>query len=159
MLIVDIGAGLGGTTRALHSETGAWVSGFEISPLLSEAAMELSRLVSLTRKATIETFEAENLGLRESGYNAVFSKEALFTTQNKEEIFKSVYDCLRIDGQLLITDYLSTKTEISGEATEQWLAQEPIRPDLWSLEQTRACIADLGFEVRITEDVTPTVRK
>ena len=159
MMIVDIGAGLGGSTRALHGETGAWVSGFEVSPLLSDAAMELSRTAGLTRKATIEAFDTEKLSLRESGFNAVFSKEAMFAMQNKEEIFTSIYNCLRIDGQLLITDYLSTKTEVSGGAIDQWLDHEPIRPNLWSLEQTRSFIAALGFEVRITEDITPTIRK
>jgi len=159
MMIVDIGAGLGGSTRALHAETGAWVSGFEVSPLLSEAAMELSRIGGLTRKATIETFDTENISLRKSGFNAVFSKDALFTMENKEDIFEAMYNCLRVDGQLLITDYLATSPKASGEAIEQWVAQEPIRPNLWSLEQTRGFISDLGFEVRITEDITPTVRR
>jgi len=45
--------------------------------------------------------------LREAGYNAVFSKEALFAMDNKEEILTSIYNCLRIDGQLLMTDYLA----------------------------------------------------
>ncbi|MBT5676336.1 MAG: methyltransferase domain-containing protein [Rhodospirillaceae bacterium] len=158
MMIVDIGAGLGGTTRALHGETGAWVSGFEVSPLLSDAAMELSRIAGLTRKATVETFETENLPLRENGYNAVFSKEALFTMDNKEAVFQSIYNCLRVDGQLLITDYLATKPEATGGTIDEWVEQEPIRPNLWSLEQTRSFIADLGFEVRITEDITPALR-
>ena len=69
--------------------------------------MELSRLAGLTRKETVETFDPENLSLREAGYNAVFSKEALFAMDNKEEILTSIYNCLRIDGQLLMTDYLA----------------------------------------------------
>ena len=159
MMIVDIGAGLGGTTRALHGETGAWVSGFEVSPLLADAAMELSRINGLTRKATIETFDTDNLSLRESGYNAVFSKETIFTMDNKEEVFQSIYNCLRVDGQLLITDYLATRPEPSGGMIDEWVEQEPIWPNLWSLEQTRSFIAGLGFEVRITEDITPAIRK
>jgi hypothetical protein len=121
--------------------------------------MELSRLAGLTRKGTVETFDPENLSLREAGYNAVFSKEALFAMDNKEEIFTSIYNCLRIDGQFLMTDYLATKSETSGGAIDPWLEQEPIRPKLWSLEQMRSFIANLGFEVRITEDITPTIRK
>ncbi len=101
---------------------------------------------------------SDNLSLRESGYNAVFSKEALFTIDNKEEIFQFIYDCLRVDGQVLITDYLATKGEASGGAIDDWVGQETFRPNLWLLEQTRSLIAGLGFEVRITEDITPTIR-
>ncbi len=159
MMIVDFGSGLGGTTRALHNQTGAWVSGFETSPLLAEAGAELSHLAGLQRKASIEPFDLEDLKLRESGFNAVFSKEALYTLEDKEAIFKKLYECLRVEGQMLVTDYLATKPETESEAIGKWLDSEPERPYLWSLEKTRALISDLGFEVRITEDVTPTVRK
>ena len=159
MMVVDFGAGLGGATRVLHNQTGAWVSGFEASPLLAEAAMELSRLDGVSKKASVETFDPKNLALRESSFNAVFSKEALFVMENKEEIYKALYDCLRVDGQLLITDYLATKPEATSEAIEEWMTKEPIRPILWSLEQTRSFFTDLGFEVRITEDVTANARK
>ena len=77
----------------------------------------------------------------------------------QEEVFQSIYNCLRVDGQLLITDYLATKGDASGGTIEEWVDQEPIRPNLWSLEQTRSFIAGLGFEVRITEDITPTIGK
>ncbi|MDP6588043.1 MAG: methyltransferase domain-containing protein [Alphaproteobacteria bacterium] len=159
MTIVDFGAALGGTTRALHKETGAWVSGFEASPLLAEAGAELSQIAGLQKKASVEPMELKKLDLRESSFNAVFSKEVIFAMDEKENIFKKFYDCLRTDGQLLITDYLATKPDASGAAVDEWIAKEPVRPNLWSLEQTRSFIADLGFEVRITEDVTPTIRK
>jgi len=41
MMFADLGAGLGGTTRAPRNQTGAWVSSFEASPLLAEAGAEL----------------------------------------------------------------------------------------------------------------------
>ncbi len=159
MMIVDFGAGLGGTTRALHNRTGAWVSGFESSPLIAEAGAELSYLAGLQRKASIEAFELQDLSLRESGFNAVFSKEALFTLEDKETAFQRLYECLRVEGQMLITDYLATKPDAETEAIGKWLDSEPVRPHLWSLEKTRNFISDLGSEVKITEDVTPAIRK
>jgi len=130
MAIVDFGAGLGGTTRALHNQTGAWVSGYEPSPLLAEAGAELSQSAGLHKKATIEAFDVETLNLHDDGFNAVFSKEALFAMGQKQEIFEIFYNCLRVDGQLLITDYLATKPDGSGDAIEQWVAQESARPKL-----------------------------
>jgi cyclopropane fatty-acyl-phospholipid synthase-like methyltransferase len=159
MMIVDMGAGLGGTTRALHNLTGAWVSGFEASPLMAEAGSELSHLAGLQRKATVEAFDLESLSLRSSGFNAVFSKEAIYTLEDKETLYNKLYECLRVDGQLLITDYLTTKPESETEEIKKWMAAEPTRPHLWSLEKTRDFISDLGFEVRITEDITPKARK
>ena len=158
MMIADFGAGLGGTTRALHNQTGAWVSGFEASPLLAEAAAELSHMAGLSKKAMVKAFDLENLNLRAGVFNTVFSKEALFTMDSKEEIFKNFYDCLRIGGQLVLTDYLAVKPSATSTAIEEWAAQEPARPVLWSLDQTRELISELGFDVRITEDVTASVR-
>ncbi|MDP7640847.1 MAG: hypothetical protein QGI52_00170, partial [Alphaproteobacteria bacterium] len=54
---------------------------------------------------------------------------------------------------------LAAKPETKSDAIDEWLDKEPTRPFLWSLEQTRSFISSLGFEVRITEDMTPTVRK
>jgi cyclopropane fatty-acyl-phospholipid synthase-like methyltransferase len=159
MMIADFGAGLGGTTRALHNQTGTWVSGFEASPLLAEAAAELSYMAGLSKKAMVEAFDLEHLDLRPNAYNTVFSKDVLFTMDSKEEIFKKLYDCLRVDGQMVLTDYLAVKPSTTSTAIEKWAEQEPARPTLWSLEQTCASITKLGFEVRITEDVTASVRK
>ncbi|MDP6475490.1 MAG: methyltransferase domain-containing protein [Alphaproteobacteria bacterium] len=96
MTIVDFGAALGGTTRALHKETGAWVSGFEASPLLAEAGAELSQIAGLQKKASVEPMELKKLDLRESSFNAVFSKEVIFAMDEKENIFKKFYDCLSV---------------------------------------------------------------
>ena len=42
MSVLELGAGIGGGTRHIHNETGAWVSGFENSVTLAKLGMEQS---------------------------------------------------------------------------------------------------------------------
>lgn len=159
MKVFDLGCGLGGSTRTIHTETGAWVTGYEGSPLLAEAAQELSQMAGLTRKAAIEAYDPENVALKANSASAVVSKEAFFSVENKEGLFKGIYDALKVDGQLLFTDYMLVKPNLSSAAVEQWLENEPKTPVPWCVDEARACLTDLGFEVRVTEDVTAEQRR
>ncbi|MBT6441393.1 MAG: methyltransferase domain-containing protein [Alphaproteobacteria bacterium] len=154
MTVLDIGSGLGGGTRAIHAETGAWVTGYESSPLYVEAAMEMSKMEGLDRKAPVHAFDPEHLELKPNGTNAIFSKDALFTIKNKEALLEAIYAGLKVDGQLLITDYLTKTGDASGTAIDEWVAGEPAKPHLWSLDRVRTLLADLGFEIRVSEDVS-----
>lgn len=154
MTVLDIGSGLGGSSRTIHSETGAWVTGYESSPLFVEAAMELSEMQGMSRKAPIHGFDPEHLELKSNGSNAIFSKDAFFTVKDKESLFAALHSGLKVDGQILFTDYLSKGSDASGAAVDDWIVGEPVRPHLWALDQVRAKLADLGFEIRVTEDVS-----
>lgn len=158
MTVLDIGSGLGGGTRAIHAATGAWVTGYESSPLYVEAAMEISKMEGLDRKAPVHAFDPEHLELKPNGTNAIFSKDALFTVKNKEALIEALYAGLKVDGQLLITDYLAKTGDASGAAVDEWVAGEPVKPHMWSIDQFRAQLTDLGFEIRVSEDVSDATR-
>jgi len=54
MSVLELGAGIGGGTRHIHNETGAWVSGVENSVTLAKLGMEKSIKKGLQRKASVE---------------------------------------------------------------------------------------------------------
>jgi len=58
----------------------------------------------------------------------------------------------------VLTVYLAFKSGDTSPEIEEWAAQEPPRPTLWSLEQNCGLFSELGFEVRKTEDVAASVR-
>jgi cyclopropane fatty-acyl-phospholipid synthase-like methyltransferase len=158
MTVIDLGAGLGGATRVIAAETGAWITGYEESALLTEAGSELSTMAGLNRKAPVEQYDPSALDLRASSCNTIFSKEAFFTIEDKDALFEAIYQALRIDGQLLFTDYMFSRSNISSGAIDAWVENEPVTPKPWSVDDVRNKLTTLGFEVRITEDVTPDIR-
>ena len=54
MSVLELGAGIGGGTRHIHTETGAWVNGVENSVTLAKLGMEESIMKGLQRKASVE---------------------------------------------------------------------------------------------------------
>jgi hypothetical protein len=158
MTVIELGAALGGATRAIAAETGAWTNGYEDSALLAEAAAELSTMAGLSRKAPIEAYDPTEIDLSANSCNTIFSREAFFTIEDKDALFNAVYEALRVDGQLLFTDYMFSRSNISSGAIDTWLENEPVTPKPWSVDEVRNKLTELGFEVRITEDITPDIR-
>jgi SAM-dependent methyltransferase len=152
--VVDLGCGLGGSTRAITKTTNAWVSGYEADKALAEAAMERATMAGLAKRAAVQHLELKAVNIRRRTIDCVFSKEALFAVDERRKLFQSIHKMLKIEGHFLFTDFFLAGADAAGPATEVWSAHEPTRPELWTVEATSAALEGLGFEVRITEDIT-----
>jgi SAM-dependent methyltransferase len=155
--VIDLGPGLGGSTRAIAGETGASVTGFETDPELVEAGRELSVKAGMAKKAPVVAYKPPLIDASDGSADAVISKEALYAMPEKEVLFEEMYRVLKPLGQVLFTDYVVPEGHASP-ALEQWLAAEPPTPSPWCAERTVARLRDLGFEVRIAEDMTAVLK-
>ncbi len=154
MAVVEIGAGLGGSTRIIVKETGARVTGLEPSATFAEAGAELLMRHGLKKKATIEHCDLSNLGLEPGCTPVIFSLDSFYKAPEKTEFYGSLYRALKGDGQLLFTDYMVPEAIQQGDKYEQWAAKEDIAPQPWTIDETRSSLEYHGFEVRIAEDIT-----
>jgi cyclopropane fatty-acyl-phospholipid synthase-like methyltransferase len=152
--VLDIGAGLGGSSRTIARETGAWVSGFEANADLAMAAMELSKMAGLTRKAPIKALSLEGPDQKARSINAMFSKEALYKIEDKEAMLAAVHETLRPNAQVLLTDYVEIGSgEISSEM-EAWTTSERTPAHLWKLETYKEYFESRNYRVHVAEDIT-----
>jgi len=156
--VIDINAGLGGTSRVVAEDTGAWVTGLEAQNDLAAAGMELSVMGGMAKKAPIQYFEPPKIDLRGHTMDAMISKEGLYTLPEKEILFEEIYKVLKPIGQMLFTDYLLPKDDHMSPALEDWIATEHPTPIPWSVDQTVARLKDIGFEVRVSEDMTDSLK-
>ncbi len=156
--VFDINPGLGGTSRVVAEDTGAWVTGLEADNELATAGMELSVMAGMAKKAPIQFFEPPKIDIRGHTMDAMISKEGLYTLPEKEILFEEIYKVLKPIGQLLFTDYLLPKDNHTSPALEDWIAAENPTPIPWSVDQTVARLNDIGFEVRISEDKTDNLK-
>lgn len=152
--VVDLGCGLGGSTRKIAKTTNSWVSGYEPDRGLAEAAMERATMAGLTKRAPVQNMELLAVKIRRRTIDCVFSKEALFTVGNRKKLFQTISKMLKVEGHLLFTDFFLAGADSAGPATKSWSAHEPSPPQLWTIEDTVATLEGFGFEVRITEDIT-----
>ena len=152
--VLDIGAGLGGSSRTIANETGAWVSGFEANADLAEAAMQLSKMAGMTRKAPVAALPPEGPNMKPKSVNAMFSKEALYKIEDKETLFSSIDTILRPHGQIMLTDYVAAQENMDSPELQVWSAQERTPAHLWTTDSYRSYFEGNGYDVRVAEDIT-----
>lgn len=157
MSVLDIGAGLGGATRAMAKQYGTWVTGVEGNPVLAEAGMFRSQKSGLARQSPILSTDLENFTWNKR-VDAIFSKETFYTIRNKDKLIDSIEAVLKPRGQLLFTDYVIDPGHARGRDFDGWMHAEPSEPTPWTVEQYAAALAQRNLDIRITEDNTDTHR-
>lgn len=154
LTLLELGARLGGATRAIAQSYGTWVSAYEANADLAAAAMERSARKGVEKKASIEAYDPENFkpGKR---YDRVFAKEAFFCVKNKDALMHALADGMKPLGQILFTDFVLVSDDASGRALDVWRAHEPTAPAPWSVERYVWSLSeDLGLDLRVHEDMT-----
>jgi len=155
MTVLDLGAGLGGATRAMCETFGVWVSGLEADPHLAEAAMELSTKAGLAKRAAVAQFDPETFDMKPNSVDCVFSREFFFTVENKEDFLRAVEMAMKSRGQLLFTDYILAQRGLHSQDLDAWRSVEPRAPHPWSADDYREAFAAPHMDIRVEEDVTP----
>lgn len=157
MSVLDIGAGLGGATRAMAKQYGTWVTGLEGNPVLAEAGMFRSQKSGLARQSPVMSTDLENFTWNKR-VDAIFSKETFYMIRNKDRLIDSIEAILKPRGQLLFTDYVIDPGHARGRDFDGWIHAEPVEPAPWTVEQYAGALAQRNLDIRITEDNTDTHR-
>lgn len=154
MSALVIGAGLGGPARVLASEFGVWITGIEDSKKLAAAGMELSTRSGMAKKAEIRHYDARHPDL-DRNFDRAFSKEAMFTVEDKESLIHHVHKKLKNDGLFLLTDFFSAREGVSNHPDYlEWKTKEPQHPYPILVADMIKMFNGAGFGVRVNEDIT-----
>ncbi|AWJ83388.1 phosphoethanolamine methyltransferase [Azospirillum sp. TSH58] len=157
MSVLDLSAGLGGTSRTMASKYGCWVTGLEASESLAKEGMIRSFKEGLEKKAPIETYDPENFSYAKR-VDAIVYKEGMFSVDGKDQLFDGMELALKPRGHLLMTDYVIDPALAGARAVQVWCDKEPMQPHLWSKDQMAAAFAQRNLDLRIAEDITDTHR-
>ena len=155
MSAMVLGAGLGGPSRVLAQEFGVWINGYECSDILAREGMDISTAKGLEKKAPIQQCDLDNTPTFNRTFDRAFSKEALFTLQNKPALFKTVFDQLKKDSLFLISDYfIKDQDSLSLPDMVDWTSHEPLEPCPLTPETMAEALEGAGFTIRVKEDIT-----
>jgi cyclopropane fatty-acyl-phospholipid synthase-like methyltransferase len=158
MSALDLGAGLGGAARLIARKTGAWVTGLESDQVLQRSGLARSIKAGMERKAPVEPFEWEDLTFPKR-YDAIFSKEVLFTVRDKQKLFAALAAAMKPRGHLMFTDYVLKHSGKPGAAVAEWREAEAVRPYPMTISQASEFLKELHFDVRIAEDISDKHRE
>ena len=158
MTVLDLGAGLGGATRTMCSKFGVWVTGFEVDEALAEAGMALSVKAGMGEKAPIKVFDPDKFQHKQKSVDCVFSKEFLFTVEDKAKFLTAIENLMKPKGQFLFTDFILAKPSLRSPTLQTWIEHEPLKPHPWALEDYQDALATVHLDIRVAEDVTKMFR-
>jgi SAM-dependent methyltransferase len=154
MSILDIAAGLGGPARVISDAFGTYITGFERDPETAARGMAMSVAAGKQRHASITAMNPETLELKSGAYDCIFGRGATYAVQDKERFMRVLITGLKPRGQLLLTDYLVDPAVAERPELAAWQSLEPFPPALWNMQQYTDCFKSLGFDIRITEDIS-----
>jgi cyclopropane fatty-acyl-phospholipid synthase-like methyltransferase len=155
--VLDIGAGLGGGTRAICSAFDVWITGLEQDKDLATVGQELSNIAGLGKKAPIYHEDFETLELKERGYDVIFSHETIFQVKEKEQLFHTIERALKPGGHLVFTDYLIADVTGKDSDVKAWADEETLKPHLWTVNDYRDLLKELKLDIRISENISPRI--
>ncbi|MBT4590268.1 MAG: methyltransferase domain-containing protein [Rhodospirillaceae bacterium] len=156
--LLQLGAGLGGTSRAMVDQTGIWITGYEAEEKLLDQAKIRNQMAGTTKKAAISKFRPDAPKFKANGFNVAMLYEFLTAIEDKEVVIQSAASALRANGHFIMVDYVLPGGDPPTPAMINWFNFEPEKPKLWTARRTYDTIKDAGLDVRIAEDFTKNYR-
>ncbi|MBI1775954.1 MAG: methyltransferase domain-containing protein [Proteobacteria bacterium] len=154
MTLLDLGCGLGGGARTIAKTFNTWVTGIEWWKELAVAGVERSTKAGMEKKAAVQFHAGDRLTLKPKSFNAIYSKEALFTVPDKANLLEVIAGALRPGGQLCFTDYVLPTNEDPSPRIVEWQDRELAGATPWSVEGYAIALQALGLDLRIAEDMS-----
>ena len=156
-----LGAAGGGAARAVAGGLGAWVSGHEADPALAAlAAWRLPRAGKVVAKrATVAAWDPQAPVFRRRGFNQALALEAMRGAPGRPvpvpELLLALAGALRPGGQLMMIELVATvRLDLGDPAVRAWAEVEGRAPDMPTEAGLSAALAQLGFDVRVVEDIS-----
>ncbi len=150
--VVDIGCGVGGPARYVAAETGAKVTGIDLTPEFIEAARALTEMTGLGDLVSFKVADALNLPFADGAFDAGFTQNVSMSVPDKARFFEEAARVLKSGARF-----------IAGEVA-QGPGGDALYPVPWALtadishltspEDTVEVLEAAGFRVDEVQDST-----
>ncbi len=153
--MLQLGAGLGGPARALATECGAWVTGFEPDAELAAQGAALSAKAKLEKKAEVLPLDPARPAIRPGYFHHALSLETFWRLPEKATVAPALVAGVKPKGQLVLTELVLGEVSPSAEkAFAAWSRLESATPALVGEKALTALFGKQGLDIRIVEDIT-----
>lgn len=151
--ILDIGAGYGGSSRALARHFGCRVTALNLSDRENARNRLATQHARLSHLVEIVEGSFEDMPFADATFDAVWSIDAMLHSSRRDRVFAEVHRVLRPGGQFIYTDPME-----SGRCSQAQLAPVLARIHLeamGSFAGDAALAAKAGLTLHATADLTP----
>lgn len=151
MSVLEVGAGIGGAAQALVDQYGIWISCHEDTDDCVRVGNELTKMAGAANRVRLTRYDPETIELGAGTWDCILSRETLYRIEDKARLVDQLRQALKLNGQLVLTDYVLARPGLDSEAVRNWLDAEEGDPKPWSAEEYEACFK----KHKITSSVTP----
>ena len=157
MHILDVGCGVGGSTRRLAHETGCFVTGVDLSTEYIDAAQRLTQLLGMQERVNFHAASALDLPFEDNRFDGVWSIQMNMNVEDKMSWFKELHRVVKPKGRVVLYEVCANKnTPVYFPVP--WAQDSSIsflvEPDLF-----RELITSAGFEIDVWHDKTGLAQK
>ena len=157
MHVLDVGSGIGGTSRCLAEAFGCHVTGIDLTEEYCQAAEMLSARTNLQHLVDFRQGDATELPFADQTFDVVWTEHVAMNIPDKAQLYKEMYRVLKSGGTLAIYDVLAGP---SGEVLfpVPWATTQE-SSFLVEPAELRQLLVNAGFTIQDWSDSTDAARK
>ena len=152
MHILDVGCGIGGSTRRLSHETGCCVTGIDLSDEYIETAARLTQLLNMQQRVKFYAASALELPFDGNAYDGIWSIQMGMNVEDKLSWLKELYRVLKPGGRAILYEVCGNKNT-PVHFPVPW-AQDSSMSFLVPAEAFRDTVSVAGFDIEVWNDRT-----
>ena len=152
MHILDVGCGIGGSTRRLSHATGCRVTGIDLSNEYIDAAQRLTQLLKMQERVRFHACSALELHFEDNCFDGVWSLQMNMNVEDKHGWLNEIYRVLKPGGRAIFYEVCGHKST-HLHFPVPW-AQDSSMSFLVPPESFRTIMESAGFEIAVWNDKT-----
>lgn len=152
MHILDVGCGIGGSTRRLSHQSGCRVTGIDLSDEYIETAERLTELLNMQEQVKFHAASALELPFDDNSFDGIWSIQMNMNIEDKRAWLEEVYRVIKPGGRAVLYEVCGSKNT-PLHFPVPW-AQDSSISFLLPPDAFRDVVSNIGFDIDVWNDKT-----